>query len=380
MRLLVLTELFLPTKGGTAVWFSAVYPRLGGKELHIVTAEVPGSHDVDSVHVNSIHRLNLRRRSWVRPESLLMYLAFIAKSLSLVLFQRFQAIHAGRALPEGFVAWMVSVLTRLPVIIYAHGEELTTWGAGAKYRVMRFVLRHADRVIANSDYTAKELRHMGVNATKVTVINPGVDVSRFQPGLPHQDLRQSLHLGPDANLMLSVGRLQKRKGFDMVIRSLPRLLERAINVHVAIIGIGEERETLGALAAQLGVTSRVHFLGHVLPVDLPRWYNACDLFVMPNRNIDGDTEGFGMVFLEAAACGRCAIAGRDGGTGDAVEHGKTGYRVDGSELSEIVEAMATLLGDRRLRDDLARSALDRVQKKFTWDAVAAQTAALHNLM
>ena len=130
-RYLVLTELFLPTKGGTAVWFAEVYRRLSGKETHIVTADVPGAAEVDASHPNSVHRINLRRVAWLRPESLGMYLKLFARSLRLALTHRFDAIHAGRALPEGLTAWAVARLTLHRVVIYAHGEELTTWGGAA---------------------------------------------------------------------------------------------------------------------------------------------------------------------------------------------------------------------------------------------------------
>ena len=153
MRLLVLTELFLPTKGGTAVWAAEVYRRLGGREIHIVTADVPGADEIDAEHPNTVHRLRLERVSWLRPESLLMYWRLLYRSLALALTLRFDAVHAFRALPEGFVAWLVARATFRPLVIYAHGEELTTWGRGGKYRTMSFALRHADRVIANSEYT-----------------------------------------------------------------------------------------------------------------------------------------------------------------------------------------------------------------------------------
>ena len=96
MPLLVLTELFLPTKGGTAVWFAEVYRRLGGKEIHIVTADVPGAEEVDAVHPNTIHRLSLKRIPWLKPESLVMYWRLFARSLRLALQHRFKAVHAGR--------------------------------------------------------------------------------------------------------------------------------------------------------------------------------------------------------------------------------------------------------------------------------------------
>ena len=200
-RLLVLTELFLPTKGGTAVWAAEVYRRLGGKEIHIVTADVPGAAAVDATHPNTIHRISLRRVAWLRPESLAMYARFFFKSLGLALTHRFDAIHAFRALPEGLVAWALARLTLRPVVIYAHGEELTTWGRGGKYKAMRFALRHADRVVANSEHTRDTLLQMGVDAARITIIYPGVDVAVFRPGLEVAGLRDSLGIRPDEKLV-----------------------------------------------------------------------------------------------------------------------------------------------------------------------------------
>jgi len=286
-----------------------VYKRLGGKEIHIVTTDVPGAAEFDAGHSNTIHRLNLKRVAWLRPESLAMYARLFFKSLALALTHRFDAVHAFRALPEGLVAWAVARLTFRPVVIYAHGEELTTWGQGWKYKAMRFALRHADQVIANSDYTRDELIGMGIDPTRIVPINPGVDVSVFHPGLTCGDLKAGIGLTPEQKLILSVGRLSRRKGFDMVIRSLAELVKQGIDVRYAMIGIGEDQNYLADLARDLGVADRVHMLGHVSLDDLPRWYNACDVFAMPNRAINGDTEGFGMVgsrrVRTACAGGKC---------------------------------------------------------------------------
>lgn len=372
-RLLVLTELFLPTKGGTAVWAAEVYKRLGGKEIHIITADIPGATGVDAVHPNSIHRLALKRVPWVRPESLLMYARFFFKSLWLALTHRFNAVHAFRALPEGLVAWLVARLTFRTIVIYAHGEELTTWGNGAKFKVMRFALRHADTVIANSDFTQHELLSMGVSAQRVVLINPGVDVERFRPGLPCDDLKQHIGLAPGEKLILSVGRLSRRKGFDMVIRSLPELISQGIAVRYVLIGIGEDYDYLTNLSRELGVADSIHPLGHVSPEDLPRWYNACDVFAMPNREINGDTEGFGMVFVEAAACGKPVIGGKAGGTGSAIQDGITGLRVDGGSSEKVRMALAQILSDTNLSLALGRDGRTRAVNQFSWESVAEKT-------
>jgi phosphatidylinositol alpha-1,6-mannosyltransferase len=375
-KYLVLTELFLPTKGGTAVWFAEVYRRLGGKAIHIVTAKVAGDEEVDAMHPNTIHRLELARKPWLKPESLLMYLRLFARAFRLAAGTRFDEIHAGRALPEGLAAWLVARLTGHRVLLYAHGEELTTWGQGAKYKTMRFALRSADRVIANSEFTRDLLRALGVRGERIALIYPGVDTDRFRPGLPCLDLKSRLGIEPGGRLVLSVGRLQRRKGFDTVMQCIARLRAAGQPVSYALIGIGDQREELGQLAGKLGIEDAVHFLGHVPQDDLPRWYNACDVFVMPNREIDGDTEGFGMVFIEAAACGKPAIAGSAGGTASAVLDGVTGFRVDGNDVGAVCARLQELLADEPKASALGRQGLERVRAEFAWEQVAARTATL----
>lgn len=374
LPILVLTELFLPTKGGTAVWFAEVYRRLGGKEIHIVTADVEGAEAVDAAHPNTVHRLNLKRIPWLKPESLVMYWRFFARSLRLALRHRFKAVHAGRVLPEGLVAWLVGRIVRVPVVIYAHGEEITTWRQPGKFKAMRFAYRHADRVVANSEFTREQLLKLGVAPECIVIINPGVDIERFRPDLPCEDLKLGIGLAQGQKLILSVGRLSRRKGFDMMIRSIPELLKRGVDVQYVLIGIGEDWGYLIDLAEKLGVAARVHLLGHVVPDDLPRWYNACDVFAMPNRELNGDTEGFGMVFLEAAACGKPVLAGSAGGTGAAVVDGLTGRRINGEQVEDVVAAMIQLLGE--LGRDMGQSGYHRTLELFTWEQVVAATRRL----
>jgi len=264
------------------------------------------------------------------------------------------------------VAWAIARLTGKPVLIYAHGEELTGWGRGRKFETSCFILRRADAILSNSDFTRDTLVSlMGVEAGRVAVVYPTVDEERFRPGLPADDLRSSLGVRPGQHLVLSVGRLMRRKGFDNVIRALPMLRARGIDAHYAVIGIGEDREHLSDLAQQHGVADRVHLLGHVSYEDLPRWYCASDLFAMPNRDIGGDTEGFGLVFLEAAAAGRPAVSGIAGGTGSAIVDGVTGLRVDGEQPQAIAEALARLLSNPDEAEQMGRSARKRVLENFT---------------
>lgn len=372
-KILVITELFLPTKGGSAVWFGEVYRRLGGKNIHIVTADVAGSKEYDAAHPNTIHRVSLKRVSWLKPESLAMYTKLLLLAIKVCVTNKIDTIHAGRVLPEGFVAWLVGRLFGKQVVIYAHGEEITTWRQPGKFKVMCFVYLHADKIIANSEFTKDELLKLNIDSEKIILISPGVDIKRFKPSLPFTDLHQQINLKNGQQLVLSVGRLSRRKGFDQVIKALPALIKSGVDVQYAIIGIGEDKEYLLNLAKQNGIAERVHLLGHVEMDDLPRWYNACNIFVMPNREINGDTEGFGMVFIEAGACGKPVISGVAGGTGAAVINNQTGLRVDGGSLDSVTAGLNKLLLDINYQNTLGKNALQRVRASFSWDAIAMST-------
>ena len=259
-RVLVLTELFQPTKGGTAVWFDEVYRRMGGAGTHILTADVPGAEEHDRASPNTIHRLGLKRSPWLRPESLPVYLEFFLKTLSVGWRHPVTQIHAGRVLPEGLVAVRAGRLLRLPVVIYAHGEEITTWRQPRRVKAMREAYCDAQLVIANSEFTRGLLLDMGVQPERVVIINPGVDTERFRPGLDGSKLRASLGLKPEAKLILSVGRLSRRKGFDYVMQSVPELVRRGLDVHHAVIGKGEDADYLAGIRAASEMPERIHLL------------------------------------------------------------------------------------------------------------------------
>jgi len=155
------------------------------------------------------------------------------------------------------------------------------------------------------------------------------------------------------------------------------LRAEGLPVRYVIGGIGEDTAYLDALIDENRLQSAVHRIGAIAEADLPRWFGACDAFVMPNREIDGDNEGFGMVFIEAAACGRTSLAGEAGGTGSAVLHGVTGLRVDGTSVDAIADGLRTLITQPDRRATLAAAALQRVQNEFAWERVADKTRQLH---
>jgi phosphatidylinositol alpha-1,6-mannosyltransferase len=163
----------------------------------------------------------------------------------------------------------------------------------------------------------------------------------------------------------------------MVLRALPRIAHAISQIHYVIVGTGEELSYLQALAQSLGVAKRVTFAGEVSNQELAAYYATCDLFIMPNREIDGDIEGFGMVFLEAGAAGKPVIGGRSGGTDDAIVHEVTGLRVDGTNIEAIATAVVSLLTDPAKAKSMGDAGRRRVEQEFTWEAVVERTRQLN---
>jgi phosphatidylinositol alpha-1,6-mannosyltransferase len=239
------------------------------------------------------------------------------------------------------------------------------------------VFRNADTVLSNSDFTRDTLVDLlGVDPGRIAVVYPTVDEDRFRPGISGEAPRARLGLSRDQRLILSVGRLQRRKGFDSVVRVLPVLHERGIDAHYALIGVGDDQTYLRELAMEHGVADRVHLLGHVPYEELPHWYAACDVFAMPNRDIDGDTEGFGLVFLEAASAGKPAVSGTAGGTGSAIVEGVTGLRIDGERIVAIAGALERVLSDREEAQRMGSNGRRRVLENFTHQRRVDQLRAL----
>ncbi len=379
MRAIVASELFSPTRGGTAVWFDHVYRTDEADGSEIVTARVPDGDAFDATYPRRIHRVDWRRNRWLRPESAAVYARLLSRVTALARSHRFEAMHAGRVLPSGLVSVAVGKAFQLPVLIYAHGEEITGWREPIKRRVMGWTYRQADLVVANSAFTRDRLVELGVEPARVAIVHPGIDPARFGPHARGDRVRRELGIG-NGPLILSVGRLQRRKGFDRVIEALPYLCVGKPNVTYALVGTGEDEHRLRRLAFKSGVADKVRFVGQVCDEELPAWYAACDVFAMPNRNVNGDTEGFGMVYLEAGACGKPVVAGRDGGTGSAVLDGITGLRVDGSRTEAVAAALLRLMTMPELAEALGRQGQRRALAGFTWDSVASKTKRLHDMM
>ena len=285
--------------------------------------------------------------------------------------ERPQAVQLA-TLYEGYLGLWLRKWLRLPFVVYAHGNEVLD-AMQADWEGHRRAIRSADCVLANSRFTAGLLKQIGIEGERIEIVHPGCDVTRFQPTSVSDDFRKVI-LGSHAHgkVILTVGRLVARKGHDVMIRALPRILKDIPDACYLIVGSGPAKSMLEELASSMGVHSNVIFLENVGDADLPSIYGVCDVFVMPSRaNLEAcDVEGFGIVFLEANACGKPVIAGRSGGIADAVVDGETGLLVPPDSSEMLAESICRVLSHKEYAERLGQQGRERAIREFSWDAVA----------
>lgn len=381
MTVMLVSDVFPPKVGGSGRWFWEIYGRLPRETFLVAAGVAAGQAEFDRGHDLRVERVPLTLRAWgvADPASLLAYLRRVRCLRRLIDRHRVTMLHAARCLPEGLMALMLRSWIGIPYACFAHGEDVTTATTSRELRwlVMR-VLRGADFLIANSRNTARILvEDWGMPPYRVHILHPGVDTLRFVPG-PIDPVERGRLGWHDRPVVLTVGRLQKRKGHDRMILALRELRSSVPDVLYAIVGEGEERASLEMLAAREGVADHVQFLGEVDDEQLIRCYQQCDLFVLPNRQVGMDIEGFGMVLLEAQACGKPVIAGDSGGTAETMKIPQTGRIVDCSRPELLAAAVGAMLGDREQLAAMGEAARDWVCETFDWDGLAREAERLFN--
>jgi phosphatidylinositol alpha-1,6-mannosyltransferase len=227
-------------------------------------------------------------------------------------------------------------------------------------------VRYASFLIVNSRNTERMLvGDWGICADRIRLLHPGVDTRQFVPAVPDRSWRATL--GWDERpVVLTVGRLQLRKGHDQMIRALAAIRAAVPEVLYAIVGDGEERPDLEGLVASEGLGDHVQFLGEVDDDRLVQCYQQCDLFALPNRQVGCDIEGFGMVLLEAQACGKPVIAGASGGTAETMQVPDTGLVVPCDGPDALASAVIELLADPDRRARMGEAARAWVVEHFDW--------------
>ena len=367
---LLITHTYLPRVGGRENYYHHLFSQLAPQAV-IVTPDQTGDYaEFDQQYALPVVRvgpLSDKWFRWGRPGRA----KWLRSLVPLCRQHRIRVVHCGLVLPDGLSGWLLAQTLGLPYVVYTHGKEILEHAADPKTApLMQQALEGASRVVCNSHYTGELLRDVGVSPGKIVRLCPGVDAQAWSTAPAAERLaalRQRHGLG-DRPLILTVTRLIERKGCDVMMRAMGQILAQCPEAVYLIVGEGPERSRLEALRDELGLQNSVIFAGAVSDEDLLAYYYAAQVFAMISRQPAGshEVEGFGIVYLEANACGLPVVAGRSGGVPDAVVDGETGYLVDPEDPQAVAIAVGRLLADPDLRQRLGSQGRQRAEQDFSW--------------
>jgi phosphatidylinositol alpha-1,6-mannosyltransferase len=256
-----------------------------------------------------------------------------------------------------------------------HGAEYWLATLPGTASVLRRASAGASRVLAVSRYTGRVIRTAVPEGIPLSLLPPGVDTERFRPGVPGAEEVRRRHGIGERPLVVCVSRLVRRKGQDVLIRAMPAIRRRVPDACLLLVGGGGDAARLRARAAD-AVPGTVVLADEVPGDEVPAYHAAADVFAMPCRSRLGglEVEGFGIVYLEAAASRRPAVAGRSGGAPEAVVDGQTGLVVDGAHVGAVGEAVSALLADPGRSASMGKAGRARAEGEFAWPVLAERLA------
>ncbi|HUU29853.1 MAG TPA: glycosyltransferase family 4 protein [archaeon] len=301
------------------------------------------------------------------------YLVFGVWGLRRVLkLERFDVIHVHWPFPHGLFGYFAGRWAHAPVVSQFHGVDLRWVVNKMPFFVpfLRWVIRNSALVAANSSHTKAEIER----------IAPGTPVEIVPYGSPVSPAAEQKHLDKDSRSVrrvLFVGRLVERKGVAYLVRAMKEL-DCPFPVELDIVGAGPEEESLRRLVQELGLGQKVHLKGLVSPPELENYYAACDCFVLPAIvDSKGDTEGLGVVLIEALTYQKPVVASSLGGIVDVIRHEETGLLVPEKDSSALARAISRVLTDRELASRLGQDGCRFVRRYFDWDSIIERWISLY---
>ncbi len=373
--IIIFSEDFPPNYGGIAQWAAGI-----AKSLHRMSYSV----QVLTRHISTDAEISQSQESYPviqvhgnRWRQLRSYYALRAMK---ALYNREKAPDVVIATTWNIARGITGILKKhgTKLIVVVHGLEVTRKMNWMKRVWLINTLKSAHQVIAVSNFTRdRVISQHHIPQDKIITLPNGVDPDRFHPLADVSILQKRFSL-VDKKIILTLARLQERKGHDKVIEALPMIIKEVPNAHYLISGVkkGAFYQKISQQVKNMGLESHVTFTGYVEPDEINLFYNFCDVYIMPSRELkkNGDTEGFGITFLEANACEKPVIGGRSGGVVDAIENGITGYLVDPLDVEEIANKLTLLLTNDQHAHLLGQQGRQRILKNYTWDAVASRIA------
>lgn len=366
MKILILSSEFPPAPGGigTHAYHLALELSRLGWDVRVVTRQDYASRDEVRAYNRQLPFKVFMLRSVPTPPGEVLYRMSVV-GFQIATWRPDVILSSG-----GRMVWLASWLSRFhrrPWAAVGHGTE---FGAKQKWQ-KRFTVaafNRADIVICVSEYTRSQMFQLGVHPRRDAVISNGADPSFYRP-LPTVvvDNFRALKGFNNRRIILTVGNVTARKGQEVVIRALPRILKAVPDVHYVIVGLPTLENSYRNLAGELGVGDHVHFLGRVEAEVSLLWMNICDLFVMTSRHTtDGDFEGYGIAVVEAALCGKAAVVSDNSGLGEAIENGVTGLSACENDSEDTARVIIEMLGNESRLQSMSDAARDRAFKSQTW--------------
>lgn len=379
LRILATSYDYRPRLGGVATLsFELLKAMRGfeGVEVRLLAPEHPKAAEFDATSGIETVRLALPA---VAARSVLPLAGAITRE---AIRRRPDAVLNLLWLPDGAASLLsLPLLTArgIPYFVYAHGVELLESRLTFKKRLRgalspfkRSVFSGAAGAFTNSSFTRELLlRETGLPAADVHVAHPGVDPEEFFPSEPAPDL-VALHGLKGRRVLITVSRLDDYKGVDRVIAALPAVRERHPDVLYLVCGEGPDRSRLESIARHYRVEEQVRFAGAVPFGRLRDYYNLAEVFLLLSRAEleTPNIEGFGIVFVEAAACGKPSIGGASGGIADAVGESETGWLVDPNDPAAVARAVIESLDRPELTRRKGEAARERALRELTWKGMA----------
>jgi phosphatidyl-myo-inositol dimannoside synthase len=269
-------------------------------------------------------------------------------------------------LTSAWLCWQVSLLTRTPLIAIAIGSEFRR-SSFLRYHLKRLIYSTCLHVVSISQFTLNLMHEVGIRPRGVSIIYPGGDASLNRPGVDAAFLRERYRLD-GKRIVLTMGSLSRRKGQDIVISAMPRVLKHYPDVHYLVVGNDRTKGDFQKLVDDLNLQGSVTLTGMITEEEKVAFYNLVEFCMITSRNLRQEVEGFGIVVLEAALCGKTSIGTHGTGVQETMIDGETGLLISQDDPQAAAEAMIRLLDDTPLRHKLETNAYHYASQHGTWEA------------
>lgn len=273
------------------------------------------------------------------------------------------AIHAHWIIPQGVIALALKKRLRINYFVTSHGGDI--FGLQGKFLsyIKKLVLENASHITVVSGAIKNEVKKISNNLPSIDIIPMGVDSSLFHPSNADPQIKAEHHI--DGPFLLFVGRLAEKKGVQYLLKAMPDVIQKYPTAKLMIIGSGPLEKALKKLTDELQILSNTIFLGSIHNSELPKYYATADIFIGPSiRAQSGDTEGFGLTFVEAGMSGVWLIGSNVGGIGDIIVNGKNGYLINQKDPQDIADKIIYSLNSPPLKPE--RSLLS----KYDWSTIS----------